>query len=558
MHAHARPRCPIRHCSARAELRSSVRAHAASSASPVKQTQTTPQWASKYGDNPALSGNWAPVGSEVVLDGLRVDGRLPPSVAGVWLRNGPNPLHEPVRGHHHLFDGPGMIHWIRLRQDGASYGNRWVRTRSFEDEQAAGKRLHVSLSQPPETEAMLLGLAAKLKTWTQPDSPYWVVQSASSANNGVQWHAGRLLATYEAGSAYLLQPGPELRSLGPWDFGGSLNMLDAWTENFSAHSKVCPVTGEMIFISYNLVPLLGPPTVTVGVVGTGGRVEHRAVVPVSRPSLQHDMGITGTRAVLLDGPLVFNLQRSLAGGLPFDWRRAEPLRIGILSRRAGAEACVWIEVPNCFAYHIANCWDDPEHPDRLHVVLCRMAETRALGLALSVGADGSAAAAEPSFTEEGFLHTFVVDVRTGRMVSSTPFPSGPACDFPRVFKHEIGRAGGRYVFAAGEGKGIPEATFDALLRFDLHTGEVVRRQLPPGVLCGDFSLVPPGPGDQASGLGHVLLLTHLLAEERAEMLVLDAEDIGGAPVAVVHVPVRVPFGFHANWVSEAEIGRQWA
>ena len=116
-----------------------------------------------------------------------------------------------------------------------------MRTRSFEDELKAGKRLHVSLSQPPETEAMLRGLSAKFSTLTDPDSPYWVVQSASSANNGVQWHAGRLLATYEAGSCYQLEPGPELRSQGPCRFGGSLNTLDAWTENFTAHSKICPV-----------------------------------------------------------------------------------------------------------------------------------------------------------------------------------------------------------------------------------------------------------------------------------------------------------------------------
>lgn len=141
------------------------------------------------------------------------------------------------------------------------------------------------------------------------------------------------------------------------------------------------------------------------------------------------------------------------------------------------------------------------------------------------------------------------------MVSSTPFPGGPACDFPSVFKHEIGLAGGRYVYAAGEGKDIPEATFDSLLRFDMQTGECVRRQLPPGVLCGDFSLVPPGQGEP--GLGHVLLLTHVLAEERAELLVLDAGDVAGPAVATVHVPVRVPFGFHCNWVAERELAGAW-
>jgi carotenoid cleavage dioxygenase len=508
-----------------------------------------------------LAGNWAPVERELTLSGLRVEGLLPLSCDGVFLRNGPNPLHEPLGdGAHHLFDGHGMVHAFSLRPSAAAaeYSNRWIRTRSFCAEAEAGRRLHVSLSRPPAAEPMLRGLAAKAATPLQPDSPYWVVQSACSANNGLQWHAGRLLATYEAGSAYELQPGPELRSLGPCTFGGSWTTVDAWTENFTAHSKVCPHTAECVFIGYNLVPLSGQPTITVGVLCPAGRISHRARVVVSRPSLAHDVGITRTRTLLLDGPLVFNLQRSLAGGLPFDFMRGLPLRVGIMPRKGSADDVVWCQLPPSFAYHVANAWDCPVHPDRVELLLCAMDETRALGLAVPQGGQPP----PTPFEEVGRLWRYTLDARTGAVLQARPViaDGGPPCDFPAVFPAVRG-ALSRYVFAAGErtGAGDEITQFDALLRYDLQTGAVVRRQLPEGAFCGDVVLVPgPDPGGDPEH-GHVLLLTHVLAEQRTELLVLRSDDIAGAPEAVVHVPVRVPFGFHCTFIPRAELrGTAWA
>jgi carotenoid cleavage dioxygenase len=39
--------------------------------------------------------------------------------------------------------------------------------------------------------------------------------------------------------------------------------------------------------------------------------------------------------------------------------------------------------------------------------------------------------------------------------------------------------------------------------------------------------------------------------DRSDLVVLAADDFGGDPVATVHLPQRVPFGFHGNWVPSA-------
>jgi carotenoid cleavage dioxygenase len=41
------------------------------------------------------------------------------------------------------------------------------------------------------------------------------------------------------------------------------------------------------------------------------------------------------------------------------------------------------------------------------------------------------------------------------------------------------------------------------------------------------------------------------ATDSSDLAVLDARDVAGEPVARVHIPRRVPIGFHANWFAEA-------
>jgi carotenoid cleavage dioxygenase len=38
------------------------------------------------------------------------------------------------------------------------------------------------------------------------------------------------------------------------------------------------------------------------------------------------------------------------------------------------------------------------------------------------------------------------------------------------------------------------------------------------------------------------------ARNTTSLVVLDAQDVAGVPVAQVHVPRRIPYGFHGTWV----------
>ena len=76
-----------------------------------------------------MQGPFAPVTEELTVSDLVVEGELPTSLEGTFLRNGPNPSRGPSP---HWWFGDGMIHGIRLEGGRASaYRNRYVRTARY-------------------------------------------------------------------------------------------------------------------------------------------------------------------------------------------------------------------------------------------------------------------------------------------------------------------------------------------------------------------------------------------------------------------------------------------
>src|SRR5262249_8182100 len=151
------------------------------------------------------SGNYAPVREEVTAVDLPVEGAIPSELRGVYMRNGPNP---PSGESYHWFVGDGMLHGVRL-QDGRAqwYRNRWVRTRAF------------------------TGGASSV------DEQGNVGHRIGVANTNIVQHAGRVFALVE--SSYPTEVTRELDTVGVCDFAGKL------TTSFTAHPKLCPLTGEM-------------------------------------------------------------------------------------------------------------------------------------------------------------------------------------------------------------------------------------------------------------------------------------------------------------------------
>ena len=78
------------------------------------------------------------------------------------------------------------------------------------------------------------------------------------------------------------------------------------------------------------------------------------------------------------------------------------------------------------------------------------------------------------------------------------------------------------------------------------TGRLDRWQPGPGRHAGEWLFVPAG---KAEGEGWVMAFVYDRATDRSSLVVLEAQDVAKGPVAEVHLPVRVPYGFHASFVT---------
>ncbi len=146
--------------------------------------------------DPFLSGPYRPVTDELDVAPLEVSGRLPASLRGSFLRNGPNPMFPPTGGYH-IFDGDGMLHEVALDGGTARYRNRWIGSRGLEAERRAGGR---STAGWPTRSSR---------------APSWSATPASMknvANTNVLRHAGRILCLWEAGPPTVVSA--ELETLG--------------------------------------------------------------------------------------------------------------------------------------------------------------------------------------------------------------------------------------------------------------------------------------------------------------------------------------------------------
>jgi all-trans-8'-apo-beta-carotenal 15,15'-oxygenase len=440
---------------------------------------------------------------------MQLSGRWPQGLAGSLYRNGPARHQIGGLRYAHWFDGDGLVQQYRIDPRGVTHRARFVRTDKFVADSAAGRAVRHSYgTRVPGAEPL-----------RSPDQ-------LNVANTNVLVHGGRLLALWEGGSAFELDP-QTLATRGAVRWSDEL----AGTP-FSAHPRIEP-DGTM----WNFGASFLSGVLIVHRFGADGRLAQHQVLRVPDLPMLHDFVVTERHLVFLLPPFVFDLERVQAGATlheGFRWRPELGMRVMVLDKAQLDAKPRWFELPAGFVFHFGNGCEDGG-------VIRLDCMRSASGWQVRHGMrELMCGQHEPQEHTQATL--IELDMTSGR-ARQTVLPL--AGEFPRVDPRFIGRAY-RQVFATALVGTARRPAYDAVVRMDVQSGRSERYVYGDDVLVEEHVFVPRSDGREGQGwlVGTALDLT------RGQTLLsaFDAQNLAAGPLAQARMPRMMPLAWHGGFV----------
>ena len=534
----------------------------------------------EYGEHAAafLQGNYTPITKEWTTtatflgqhkQGLCIHERIPADFPnGKFAYVGPNPKfhrdhykewgmgprQEPSpfgRSWHHWFEGDGMVYVLDFGREGnVTYRNRYVRTTSWKLESMEQTRLFRPLMNASGSTFMYNAVCNFLKTGSF---------LKDSANTAIFYYANKVLTLQDT------QP--------PWEIDAhTLQTLGKCTFNhtlppnvpFTAHPKVAPVSGDMIFFGFD--PVM-PPHCTVGAISASGEV--KSLKPLWTHFIDsvfmHDFVVTENFTILYEGSMDIAPNRQLSGKNPLQYNVARKARFGIIERNMHDSShgeVQWVECStHQSVFHFVNAWEEMDEDDNLVLVVTGIREDGFFHHALQAqGSQEWVRDAVGKGDRIPRLHEWRITPSTKKVEEM--FVSDIMIETPRINDTFTGRKN-RYAYASIiDSRSISEKAqlkFNGIVKFDLESRQSELFEYDNGLFGMEAQFVPR-QNSTIEDDGWLLAYVHDENDRRESALgksycmIFDAQDISKGPVTRIGLPERVPYGAHAIWIPSMDEG----
>lgn len=461
-------------------------ASAATIPAPLLAADQKPDWALGLGD----------IFSDVPRHGLtRIHGRAPHGLVGTLYRNGPARFRRGGSMVDHWFDGDGLVRAWQVNGNEASLAARFVDTPKRRHEESVGRIVQPGFGTSARKGHVLSG----------PDD-------ANAANTNVIAAGDRLLALWEAGSAFELDP-VTLETRGTETFKPELASMP-----FLAHPRVEPsgriwnlgISGERAFV-WRLA--------------ANGRFEAGEMIRLPMASYIHDFTATERHLVIVCQPWIQD-----SSHLPYVdslvWQPERATRVLVIDKDDLSKRREY-ELPPLFFFHLGDAWEESDGTIRF---------------------DGCFHA-DPAFATNGapaLLHGRYDHIERPELMlvalhadGKTKFSrTGITAEFPRSAPHSAGLSRQSTIHVGGFSAERPFARSIGIWNWDNGRGD----QFDFGARQLVEEFVPVGD--------YLLGTTLNLDAEATELHLIDARRVSDGPVVSWRSELPLPLSFHGNWAGE--------
>lgn len=469
-------------------------------------------------DHPYLNGAWTPNFDEYDDDDMEVIGTIPSDIDGVYIRNTENPVHNAI-GRYHPFDGDGMLHSMHISAGKAIYKNRFIRTRGFEAEQEAGRSLWVGITgKPDKSERNGWGAHSYVK---------------DSSSTDVIVHNGQVLSTFwQCGEGYRLDP-HTLETLG----------IEGWTpiDGISAHPKLDPHTGELMFFNYST----HAPYMHYGVVGADNKLKHYIPVELPASRLPHDMAFSKNYSILNDFPLFWPEEMVKQNFYIPVYDATMRSRFAVVPRYGNPEDIQWFDAEPTYVLHFMNTYEegdevvmdgyfqDNPRPDPLQSM---PDQYKMMGSNLDL------------HSLKTHLHRWRFNLKTGETKEERLYDD-EIVEFGTINPNVAGEKH-RYIYSVlGEDGWF---LFTGLIKHDLETNTTQRYDFGENRFGSEAPFIPRKNAVSEDD-GYIISFITDMNLDRSECVILDAKNIEAGPICQIILPHRICSGTHAVWASAEEL-----
>jgi len=438
-----------------------------------------------------------------------ITGRLPADLRGTLYRNGPARHERGGQRYGHRWDGDGMVQQFRFSDRGVSHVGQYVHTAKYVAESECNRILFSGFGTHLAGSDVVSG----------------AIDEANPANISVLHFGGELLALWEPGSAYRLDP-DTLATLG----------VKTWAESlvgkpFSAHPRVEP---DGTLWNFGVDPL--NDELTIYHAAPDGRLLRSHVVSVHQLSPTHDFAVTERHLVFLLPPLILNKER-LKAGVSFaeacQWTPSLGMRVLTIDKSDWSQQ--FFDLPPGCLFHIANAWEDGSGVIRLHYMRSEDPISLLAGWTVMRG--------EYRHHQGARLTSLQLDPATGTAAQTTV--GAQDSEFPAIEPADVGIHYENVLClerSAGRRPDMPG--FDQVALINVESGDSQRFSYGDDWLVEEHLLVR-ADGDTRS---RWIVGTALdLAERQTVVSIFNAEALDDGPVAQARLPYALPLGLHGTY-----------